>query len=205
MIKCHRFYVSLIFTGLLMVYTSMTQAEMEQQQGYSSENSVYNPVSNAGNPLPQASYGKKIGNKALIGFANLTTGILEIPKNMINTINQGNFFYGVAGGFIKGTVNTLGRMGSGIADIITLPIPTKPVVYPLFIWDDFDVDTTYGDVLRLNKTQKTIPPVTLAPVAPPVPVAVATPPKAAAVAGFNQSPQETSRKLDTLFRQEMQK
>jgi putative exosortase-associated protein (TIGR04073 family) len=181
----------------------MTQADM-QQQGYS-ENSDYSPVSNADAPLQQASYGEKIGNKALIGFANLTTGILEIPKNMINTINESNFFYGVGGGFIKGTVNTLGRMGCGIADIITLPIPTKPVAYPLFIWDDFDADTTYGEVLRLNKSQRTIPPVTLAPVAPPVPVAVATPPKAAEVDVSNQYPQETSRKLDALFRQEMQK
>jgi putative exosortase-associated protein (TIGR04073 family) len=153
MIKCYRFYVALIFTGLLMAYTPMSQADMGQQQGY-----VYNPVNNADAPLQPASYGEKIGNKALIGFANLTTGILEIPKNMINTINQGNFFYGVGGGFIKGTVNTLGRMGCGIADIITLPIPTNPVAYPVFIWDDFDADTTYGEALRLNKAKKINPP-----------------------------------------------
>ena len=199
MIKYCRFYIALVFTGLSLVYMPMTLADM-QQQGYS-ENSTYTPAE----PLQQASYGEKIGNKALIGFANLATGILEIPKNMINTINQGNFFYGVGGGFIKGTVNTLGRMGCGIADIITLPIPTKPVAYPLFIWDDFDADTTYGEVLRLNKSQKPVPPVTQAPVAPPVPRAVAAPPKAAAVDSFNQNPQETSRKLDVLFSQEMQK
>ena len=204
MIKCYRFYAALMLISLLLVYMPMTQADAMQQQDYNG-NSGYSPVGTADDPRQQASYGEKIGNKALIGFANLTTGVLEIPKNMINTINHGNFFYGVAGGFIKGTVNTLGRMGSGIADIITLPIPTRPVVYPLYIWDDFDADTTYGEVLRLNKTQKPIPTVTPVPVAPPVPTTVAAPPKAAAVDSFNQYHQETSRKLDTLFSQEMQK
>ena len=204
MIKFKRFYVSLLFTGLLLVYMPMTQADM-QQQGYS-ENSGYNtPVSNADDPLQQASYGRKIGKKALSGWTNLSLGWLEIPKNIINTTNQSNFFYGISGGFIKGTVNTLGRMGVGIVDLLTFPLPTKPIAYPLFIWDNFDVDTTYGEVFRLYKTQAPTPPVALAPVAPPAPPAVATPPKAAVVNDLYPPRQETSKKLDTLFRQEMQK
>ena len=50
MIKYYRFYVALIFTGLLMAYTPMSQADMGQQKGY-----VYNHVSNADAPLQPAS------------------------------------------------------------------------------------------------------------------------------------------------------
>jgi putative exosortase-associated protein (TIGR04073 family) len=155
MTKFNRFF-SIFVTGLLMICVSIAQADM-QQQGYgyqSGENRTYTPITRADDSLQQSSYGQKVGNKALIAFANLTTSPLEIPKNIINTMNQSNFFYGVFGGFIKGLVNTLGRTGCGIADLITLPLPTKPIAYPVYIWDDFDVDTTYGDVFRLNKIQK---------------------------------------------------
>lgn len=151
MIKCKRFF-SVLFTGLLIGYMPMTQAD-SPTPSYSA-NSQYTSINNADDSRQQVGYGEKIGHKALNGLANLTTGPLEIPKNIINTMNQSNFFYGIAGGFIKGVVNTLGRMGCGIIDIITLPIPTQPIVSPVYIWDNFDVDTTYGEVLRPNKTQK---------------------------------------------------
>lgn len=207
MTKFNRFYVCLLFNTLFMAYMPMAQADM-QQQGYgyqSGENRTYTPITSADDSLQQSSYGQKVGNKALIAFANLTTSPLEIPKNIINTMNQSNFFYGVFGGFIKGLVNTLGRTGCGIADLITLPLPTKPIAYPVYIWEDFDVDTTYGEVFRLNKTQKTDQPVTEAPVIQPVPTAVTVPPTATVVDRSNQYNQETNRKLDTLFKQEMQK
>ena len=155
MTKFQRFFVFHLLIPIFMAYTPMSQADM-QQPGYggqASDNRTYIPSADA--PLKQQSYGEKVGNKALVAFANLTTSPLEIPKNIINTMNQSNFFYGVFGGFLKGLVNTLGRTGCGIADLITLPLPTKPVAYPVYIWDDFDVDTTYGEVYRLNKTQKT--------------------------------------------------
>ena len=121
-------------------------------------------------------------------------------------MNQSNFFYGVFGGFLKGLVNTLGRTGCGIADLLTFPLPTKPIAYPVYIWDDFDVDTTYGEVFRLDKTQQIDQPVTQAPVPQPAPTAVATPPKAVLVDRSSQySQEETNRKLDRLFNKEMQK
>jgi putative exosortase-associated protein (TIGR04073 family) len=149
MIKFNRFYVFLLVISLFMACMPMTQADMPQQSD----------SNKAGNALQQSSYSEKIGNKALNAVANLTTSPLEIPKNIINTMSKSNFFYGVFGGFLKGLVNTLGRAGCGIADLITLPIPTKPVAHPLYIWDDFDMDTTYGEVLRLDKTQKTTQPI----------------------------------------------
>ncbi|MFA5920717.1 MAG: exosortase system-associated protein, TIGR04073 family [Methylococcaceae bacterium] len=142
MIEFNRFNVSLLFTTLFMTYTPITQADM-QQQGYGYQ-SAYTPIVGADDSRQQSSYGEKVGNKALNAFANLTTSTLEMPKNIINTMNQSNFFYGVFGGFIKGLVNTLGRTGCGIADLITFPLPTRPIAYPVYIWDDFDVDTSYG-------------------------------------------------------------
>ena len=205
MTKFNRFF-SFLLTGLLMAYIPMTQADM--QYGYDSPvvgaNRTFPPVNNPNDPLEQ-SYGQKVGNKALNAFANITTSPLEMPKNIINTMNQSNFFYGVFGGFLKGLVNTLGRAGCGIADFITIPLPTKPIVYPVYIWDDFDVDTTYGEIFRLDTTRKTDQPVTQTPVTLPAPTPVATPPKAAVVDRSNQYNQETSRKLDSVFKQEMQK
>jgi putative exosortase-associated protein (TIGR04073 family) len=207
MIKFNRFYVSLLFFTLFMAYTPMTQADMQQQSyGYQvGENRTYRPITSADDPLQHSSYGEKVGNKALNAFTNLTTSPLEMPKNIINTMNQSNFFYGVFGGFIKGLVNTLGRTGCGIADLITLPIPTKPIAYPVYIWDDFDVDTSYGEVFRLNKTRKIDQSVTQIPVTQPAPAAGATPPKAAVFDPSNQYNQETNKKLDMLFNKEMQK
>ena len=98
----------------------------------------------------QQDYGSQVGNKALNGFANITTSVLEIPKNIINTTNDSNFVYGFVGGIIKGVLNTTGRVAVGISDLITAPLPTKPVAYPLYVWDDFDQDTTYGEVFRLE-------------------------------------------------------
>ena len=205
MTKFNRF--SFLLTGLLMAYIPMTQADM-QQPGYGDQagttTRTFPPVNNGNDPLQQ-SYSQKVGNKALNAFANLTTSPLEMPKNIINTMNQSNFFYGVFGGFLKGLVNTLGRTGCGIADFITLPLPTQPIAYPVYIWNDFDVDTTYGEVFRLDNTRKTEQPVTQATVTQPVSTAVATPPKATMVDRSKQYNQNTNRKLDTLFKQEMQK
>jgi putative exosortase-associated protein (TIGR04073 family) len=204
MTKFNCFLGSILFTCLLTAYTPMIQAEM-YQQGY--DNAPYTPVIQAGEQQQHTSYGEIIGNKALNGFANLSTAWLELPKNIINTMNQSNFFYGVFGGFLKGLVNTLGRAGCGIADILTIPIPTKPIAYPVYIWDDFDIDTSYGGVFRLYKSQQ--------PVSQPLaqtpsvqiarPAAIVAPPKPAVVDRSELYNQDTNSKLDTLFKKEMQK
>lgn len=98
----------------------------------------------------QQSYGSQVGHKALNGFTNMTTAILEIPKNIINTTNDSNIILGSVGGLAKGIVNTAGRMLTGLTDFVTSPLPTKPIVQPEYIWDDFDLDTTYGENFRLQ-------------------------------------------------------
>ncbi len=99
----------------------------------------------------QQSYGSQVGNKALNGFANMTTAVLEIPKNIINTTNDSNVAWGTVGGLAKGILNTAGRIVTGMTDFVTAPLPTKPIVYPAYIWDDFDVDTSYGKAFRLQE------------------------------------------------------
>ncbi|MEQ1636054.1 MAG: exosortase system-associated protein, TIGR04073 family [Methylococcales bacterium] len=96
-------------------------------------------------------YERGVLEKAGNGFANLTTSALEIPKNIINTTNDSNIIFGFFGGMLKGTVNMVGRMGVGLVDLITAPIPTQAIVHPALVWDDFDVDTQYGKTFRLPK------------------------------------------------------
>lgn len=197
--KFSRFFVSLLFLGLLAAYAPMTQAEM-QQQGYG--NQTFAPV----NSTQHRSYGGKVGNKALNAFANLTTSMLEIPKNIINTTNKSNIIYGAVGGLFKGLVNTAGRIGVGVADLLTLPLPTKPIAYPVYIWDDFDVDTTYGPVFRLDESRETESSAVQVPSTEPVVAAPAVvTPKAAVVDRSEQYGQETNRKLDAIFKKEMMK
>lgn len=99
----------------------------------------------------QESYGSQVGDKALSGFTNITTAILEIPKNIINSTNDSNIILGSIGGLAKGMIHTVGRMMTGLADLVTAPIPTKPIAQPVYIWDDFDVDTIYGESFRLKE------------------------------------------------------
>ena len=96
------------------------------------------------------SYGETFGRKLTSSFANISTSVLEIPKNIIIDSNQSNILYGLAGGTMEGVIHTLGRVSTGILDLVTAPIPTKPSVYPLYIWDDFDAQTTYGPILRMQ-------------------------------------------------------
>jgi hypothetical protein len=116
-------------------------------------------------------------------------------------MNHSNIIYGFTGGLAKGIVHMAGRMGVGIADLITLPLATKPIIYPLYIWDDFDVDTIYGDVMRLHEQPRKVREVALPPqAAAPVPTAEPAP-----VPPPVQYPNDTNRKIDAIFKKEMMK
>jgi putative exosortase-associated protein (TIGR04073 family) len=195
--KLSRFSVFFLSVGLFTAYAPMALAEM--QQGYDSNM----PVSRSYAPQHR-SYGGKVGNKALSAFANMTTSWLEIPKNMINTSNDSNVFYGIVGGLFKGVVVMAGRLGVGVADLVTFPLPTQPIAYPLYVWDDFDVDTTFGPAFRLDQSQEEEPPVVQSPVAEPV-VAAPVAPKPQPIDNSKQYKQETNHKLDEMFKKEMKK
>jgi putative exosortase-associated protein (TIGR04073 family) len=80
----------------------------------------------------------------------LNTAFLEIPKSVISVTNESNLVYGMTGGAAKGMVNAMGRLLSGMIDLITAPVLTKPIVKPDPIWEDFDAETSYGQVFRLD-------------------------------------------------------
>ena len=97
----------------------------------------------------EESYGSTVGRKALNGFANIGTSFLEIPKNVINVNNKTNFAWGLVGGSLQGLLNLGGRTFIGLTDLILAPLPTQPVVYPMYVWQDFETDTSYDEIFRL--------------------------------------------------------
>ncbi len=167
---------------------------------------AFAPESQAQNTHPRVcgSYGEIVGHKALNAFGNLGGSVLELPKNVINTSNQSNVFYGFTGGLFKGIVNMAGRIGVGVADLVTIPLPTKPIAYPLYVWDDFDIDTTYGEAYRLYQCTPKPKPIVQAtepePVIEPEP-AIYTPQPLETPEVY----QDTTRKIDRLFKEEMHK
>jgi len=105
----------------------------------------------------QETYGGKVAYKLGVGFANIVTSWLEVPKCMINGYNnadvvfgnEADFVYGVTTGVIKGVINTVGRTFTGTLDVITFPLPTKPIPNPPLIWKDFAADTHYGKAFQV--------------------------------------------------------
>ena len=82
-------------------------------------------------------YGVYIGKKLGTGFANTVTGWIELPKNLINTTNDPDTLYvlwGVIGGAMKGTLHAAGRTMTGVIDVVTFPLPTKPMIRPGLVW-----------------------------------------------------------------------
>lgn len=101
-------------------------------------------VSSIAQAEPVERYGDVVSRKLLNGMTNITTGAAEIPKNVIIYNNEYNVVFGVLGGSLKGLLHTIGRLGVGMFDLFTAPIPTYPIVYPAYVWDDFYAETTYG-------------------------------------------------------------
>lgn len=160
-------------------------------------------------------YVRQVGDKALNGFTNIVTGPLEMPKGIINQVNynysggnnysynntydpDNNIVYGVIGGIISGALNATGRIMTGVTDLVTAPLPTKPIVQPRYVWDDFDKTNTYGQVFRLVDNPAIEPYVAPAP----RPVAAQSAPIDDQTQQYSQ---QTNRNLDAMFRHEMMK
>jgi putative exosortase-associated protein (TIGR04073 family) len=89
-------------------------------------------------------YPTKIGEKLGIGIANVVTGPMEIPKTMMITTGKRGPGYGMTVGFMTGMVQMLGRTLSGALDLATFMIPTRPIVRPELIWNNFNTETSYN-------------------------------------------------------------
>lgn len=199
MIESKRFYVLLLCTGLMAAYLPTSMAEG------AADNIELADTVNAIQSQPKCTYKQKINEKALRAVSNFDSSLLEIPKSIINTTNESNIIYGLIGGVIEGTLNTAGRIGTSLADLLSLPIPTKPIAYPQNVWDDFDATTTYGDTFRLDEC----PPNDMVVATPEIPVvkppaAVTVPPRQG-LDNVGYSKDLTNRKLDTLFKKQMMK
>lgn len=93
-------------------------------------------------------------NRCVAGFTNLAGGWLELPKNVVNVTNKSDFIiYGLFGGLFKGTIDTIGRTGGGLLDLLACPFNVEPVIQPGYIWNDFQKDTSYGRVFYPNETE----------------------------------------------------
>lgn len=92
-----------------------------------------------------ARMGLKLGN----GLANAVTGVAEIPKTIMVSNRSHGAAYAASAGFVTGLFNMLGRTLSGALDIATFMIPTKPIVEPDFIWQNFNKETTYRKTWEL--------------------------------------------------------
>ncbi len=96
---------------------------------------------------PQAdedqSWGARFVDKASHGLANMTGGVVEIPKNVTNITSDSNIFAGMTVGLIRGVFHTVTRTVVGVAEFITSPIPTENYVAPGYVWERFSEDTRY--------------------------------------------------------------
>jgi putative exosortase-associated protein (TIGR04073 family) len=148
-------------------------------------------------------YVRQVGDKALLGATNLASAPLEIPKNIVNVYNypenyqDGNLIYGVVGGVIRGTFDAAGRIFTGAFDLVTAPLPTKPVIQPKYMWDDFDKTNSYGPIFRLVENPPIEP-----YVAPEPRPAVQNEPIDDHVEEYSQ---QTNENLDTMFKDKMMK
>jgi putative exosortase-associated protein (TIGR04073 family) len=89
-------------------------------------------------------YFNRAGMKILSGVANVTTGWVELPKNIILwSQKEKSILVGFSEGVLRGIVHTASRTGTGALDLATFWLPTFPSPDPPFIWDDFSQESDY--------------------------------------------------------------
>lgn len=85
-------------------------------------------------------------SKVSQGVANMVTGFIEIPKNIINISHDQDVFVGITWGTLRGVIHTVGRTLVGGAELITSPIATEELMSPSYVWERFSEDTRYFDL-----------------------------------------------------------
>jgi len=89
-------------------------------------------------------YGSQATAKFSRGIINLTTGWLEVPKNISNESRKSNAGVGLTYGTVKGSVHTVGRTAAGALDTATFFVPSESFVHSDQVWNDYNTETTYG-------------------------------------------------------------
>lgn len=98
------------------------------------------------------SYIATVGEKFGTGASNTVACLVEIPKTMYTSSQRDGWASGLTLGFFKGFLNTLGRALFGMTDMLTFMIPTKPMLAPALIWQDFGTETSYKNTWELYDT-----------------------------------------------------
>lgn len=97
-----------------------------------------------------SSYAARLGGKLGNGIANVATGFVEIPRTIRVANRAEGPAYAATAGLMTGIVHMLGRTLSGAYDLATFVIPTRPIVNPDYVWQDFDKETTYRSTWQLR-------------------------------------------------------
>jgi putative exosortase-associated protein (TIGR04073 family) len=88
-------------------------------------------------------YGQSPVGKLGHGVANMATGWVELPKNVINISSDSNIFVGLTWGALRGAFETVSRTVVGAADVLTFPFATADFVTPGYVTERFSEDSRY--------------------------------------------------------------
>jgi putative exosortase-associated protein (TIGR04073 family) len=121
-------------------YSNMSTASPQQAELNQAQEDVARP----------SNYIDVVDQKLMSGVGNILSAPGEIPKDIILAVNDANMnvFLGSIAGLMNGMMNMVARLGVGVTDLVTAPIPTQPMVKPAFVWEKFSTPTTYGPFLK---------------------------------------------------------
>jgi putative exosortase-associated protein (TIGR04073 family) len=85
-------------------------------------------------------------SKVSQGSANIVTGFIEIPKNIINISHDQNIFVGITWGTLRGVIHAASRTVIGAVELISSPIATEELIAPAYVWERFSEDSRYFDL-----------------------------------------------------------
>lgn len=88
-------------------------------------------------------YGASFMGKVSHGFANMTMGFLEMPKNVINISNDSNILVGATLGTLRGSAEGVSRTLVGVVDLLSSPFSTSDFAKPGYPWERFSEDSRY--------------------------------------------------------------
>lgn len=89
------------------------------------------------------SYLSGFTSKVTQGFFNMTGGIVELPKNIVNISSDQNILVGMSWGLLRGVAHTVDRTLIGAVEFISSPIPSDEFISPAYPWERFSEDTRY--------------------------------------------------------------
>lgn len=85
-------------------------------------------------------------SKVSQGTANIVTGFIEIPKNVVNISHDQNILVGITWGTLRGVAHAISRTLVGGVELISSPIATEELISPAYVWERFSEDSRYFDL-----------------------------------------------------------